>query len=136
LPRQEVLHANQFGIAEADLGRFDTLGPGYLDAASEVVDGKAMSRFRRYALYYAPPLDAAWTATATAWLGWDVNTGEKIEHPAWPGLPLSLPEITKSPRKYGLHATVKPPFFLREGRSAEELTTACEELCQKLAPVR
>ena len=37
--------------------------------------------FARYALYFAPPADADWTQWASAWLGWDMETGQPLPHP-------------------------------------------------------
>ena len=92
-------------------------------------------RFTRYALYYVPPSDAAWAGFATRWLGWDMVAGEGVAHPTLTGLPLSPGEITQSPRKYGLHGTIKPPFRLADNMQQRDLETACEQLCLTLAPV-
>lgn len=92
-------------------------------------------QFRRYALYYLPPADAAWAQAATAWLGWDALTGQEVAHPDLPGLPISLAKITQTPRKYGLHATIKPPFVLADGSGVEALETACAAVCADLPPV-
>ncbi|MEP5212055.1 DUF1045 domain-containing protein [Sulfitobacter pontiacus] len=89
--------------------------------------------FTRYAIYYAPPADAAWSNFGASWLGWDIETGTEVAHPACPGLDVA--EITATPRKYGLHATVKPPMRLAEGQTAEALHVACEGLAAKQAPV-
>lgn len=92
-------------------------------------------KFRRYALYYLPPEGNDWTATATAWLGWDITAGRLALHPDIPDLPLPVEIITRTPRKYGLHATIKPPFFLADGCDATALTSACQSLCDRLGPV-
>lgn len=89
--------------------------------------------FSRYALYYAPPEHADWTRLATSWLGWDMTAGAEVAHPDAPGIDVG--EITARPRKYGLHATMKPPFRLAEGRSFAELEAATAELCTRLKPV-
>ncbi|PCH66218.1 MAG: phosphonate metabolism protein [Rhodobacteraceae bacterium] len=86
--------------------------------------------FTRYALYYAPPADTGWTRFATSWLGWDMQAGKMRDHPTLPDLPLAIGEITAAPRKYGLHATIKPPFHLAPGTSRATLENACAELCQ------
>ena len=92
--------------------------------------------FQRYAIYYAPPADAAWARFATGWLGWDMETGTEAPHPQVAGLPLPVGEITATPRKYGLHATIKPPFRLARGTTRAELEDACAALCDRLAPLR
>ncbi|MEX0286514.1 MAG: DUF1045 domain-containing protein [Paracoccaceae bacterium] len=93
-------------------------------------------KFNRYALYYVPPANSDWGAWATAWLGWDAAQGAEVAHPDVPGLPLPISDITQTPRKYGLHATIKPPMRLADGHSAEDLADACATLCAGLNPVR
>lgn len=91
--------------------------------------------FKRYAIYYAPPAEADWSRFATRWLGWDMETGAEAAHPQVAGLPLPVAEITATPRKYGLHATIKPPFRLAGGMTRAGLETACADLCATLAPL-
>lgn len=92
--------------------------------------------FQRYAIYYAPAADAGWSRFATGWLGWDMECGAEVAHPQVEGLPLPVGEITATPRKYGVHATIKPPFRLAEGKTRAELEAACAALCATLAPLR
>ena len=70
-----------------------------------------MTHYSRYAVYYAPAPGPFAEFTAR-WLGWDAATGTEREHPEVPGLPLPVAEITATPRKYGFHGTLKPPFRL------------------------
>ncbi|MEL7254447.1 MAG: DUF1045 domain-containing protein [Pseudomonadota bacterium] len=79
--------------------------------------------FKRYAVYYAPP-PGPLAEFGAAWLGWDMERGAAVAHPDLPGLPLPVEEITATPRKYGFHATLKPPFRLAEGRTEAELVEA------------
>jgi hypothetical protein len=53
------------------------------------------------------------------------------------GTPLDTPEetVTKRPRKYGFHGTIKPPFFLANGKGIDALTATCATLCAQLTPV-
>ncbi|MFT7593005.1 MAG: putative phosphonate metabolism protein [Paracoccaceae bacterium] len=88
--------------------------------------------FTRYAIYYAPPADAPWVQFATRWLGWDMVTGCDCDHP---DLPLPIADITATPRKYGLHGTIKAPFHLTDGCSRADLEAACDALCATLAQV-
>ena len=92
--------------------------------------------FKRYALYFVPPADAAWSRFATGWLGWDMEAGTPVPHPEIPGLPLPVSAITETPRRYGLHATIKPPFRLAEGATRAQLESACAGLCAGMAPLR
>jgi len=66
------------------------------------------------------------------WLGWDVLSGEPVEHP---DLPLPVDQITATPRKYGFHGTIKPPFALANGTTQAELREAARDLCATLSPV-
>ncbi|MGR3374588.1 DUF1045 domain-containing protein [Pseudooceanicola nanhaiensis] len=93
-----------------------------------------MQDHRRFALYYlCPPGPLA--DFGAAWLGWDVAEGRAVAHPDIAGLPEPAAEITATPRKYGFHGTIKPPFRLSEGRSAEGLLAEARALCARLAPV-
>ena len=94
--------------------------------------------FTRYAIYYAPPADAAWGEFATSWLGWDMQAGQVVDQPevTSPDLTgLDLAAITQVPRKYGLHATLKPPMRLAQGCNLADLQAACEALAAQQAPV-
>jgi hypothetical protein len=51
------------------------------------------------------------------------------------GLPRPVAEMTETPRKYGFHGTIKPPFALAPGRTLAELEHAAGALCARLAPV-
>lgn len=94
--------------------------------------------FTRYAIYFAPPTEAAWGKFATSWLGWDMESGTPATQPEIPGLNitgLDLAAITQVPRKYGLHATMKPPMRLADGQNLEALRLACADLAARQAPV-
>lgn len=89
---------------------------------------------QRYAIYYAPaPGDFAdFTAR---WLGWDAALGRPVDHPDVAGLPLPVASLTETPRKYGFHGTIKPPFHLAPGTDAAGLQAAVAALAARLAPV-
>lgn len=65
-----------------------------------------------------------------SWLGWDIVKGAEARQPDLPG----LHDITMTPRKYGFHGTLKPPFRLKQGQSVEDLETAISEMAETLAP--
>ncbi len=90
--------------------------------------------FARYAIYYTPP-PGAFAEFGAAWLGWDIAAGQARAHPAVRGLPLSLAEITEAPRRYGFHATLKPPFRLAGGLDEDQLFHALAALAAQLSPV-
>lgn len=69
----------------------------------------------RYAIYFAPLQGSELERLCSAILGRSVSTGTALEQPAIPGIkPARMAELTASPRHYGLHATLKPPFFLAD----------------------
>ncbi|MEM6594237.1 MAG: DUF1045 domain-containing protein [Pseudomonadota bacterium] len=77
--------------------------------------------YARFAIYYVPPKGPLAEFGAT-WLGWDVLAGLEAHQYDLPG----LHDITMTPRKYGFHGTLKPPFKLKGGQtqSGLELATA------------
>jgi len=93
-----------------------------------------MTDFHRYAIYWAPEAGQLADLTA-AWLGWDAAAGRHLPHPQLVGLPRTAAELTETPRKYGFHGTIKPPFRLAPGRTAEGLHRAAADLCAALPPV-
>lgn len=89
---------------------------------------------KRYAIYAAPapgPLAKA----AAAWLGWDPEAGRTAPHSDLPGLRWPLAELTAAARKYGFHGTLKAPFRLAEGVTADDLAEAVAALAHQLAPI-
>jgi putative phosphonate metabolism protein len=87
--------------------------------------------FTRYAIYYTP--DGALAEAGAAWLGWDVAQGSAASHPDVSGIDLAT--LTDTPRKYGFHGTLKPPFVLRSGTSPDQLRKALADFCAARAPV-
>ena len=79
----------------------------------------------RYAIYFAPAENTDIWRFGINWLGRDPVSGAALPQPDVPGLlPEALAAATESPRNYGFHATLKPPFHLADGRSADELRAA------------
>ena len=62
----------------------------------------------RVAIYWAPELDDPLHKAGSTWLGRDAETAAPVAQPSIPG----LADITADPRRYGLHATLKPPFHM------------------------
>ncbi|WP_254796852.1 DUF1045 domain-containing protein [Sulfitobacter albidus] len=85
--------------------------------------------YRRYAIYATP--DGKFAQLGAAWLGWDMHAGRAVAHP--PDLDLS--GATERPRRYGLHATLKPPMRLAPGSDAEGLSRAARALAADLPPI-
>ena len=91
-------------------------------------------QFTRYAVYYTPPA-GAFAAFGAAWLGWDAMKGVPVAHPEVAGLPAPVSEITETPRQYGLHATMKPPFRLAQDQDEAALRAAFTRFCTEAQPV-
>lgn len=89
--------------------------------------------FRRYAIYHTP--QGALGRFGADWLGWDLERGQPTTPPDIDGLPAPWDDITGTPRKYGFHATVKPPFRLAEGCTQADLVAAFTAHCANTAPV-
>lgn len=80
---------------------------------------------RRFAIYFAPPPESALATLGADLLGRDPATGEGRPQPRLDGIdPDRFRAITADARHYGFHATLKAPFPLAEGVSAEALHQA------------
>jgi len=89
--------------------------------------------FTRYAIFHTPT--GALGNFGAAWLGWDSARGVAPDAPDVQGLPLARNRLTRKPRKYGFHATLKPPFCLAPGQSQAALETALERFSATRPPV-
>ncbi|MEN0079754.1 MAG: DUF1045 domain-containing protein [Pseudomonadota bacterium] len=89
--------------------------------------------FARYGVYFTAK--GALAEFGAAWLGWDVAAGCARPHPPVDGLPVPVAELTETPRRYGFHATLKPPFRLRDPETAEALGDALSEVAAGVEPV-
>jgi putative phosphonate metabolism protein len=91
-----------------------------------------MTAFRRHAVYYTPP-PGAFADFGAGWLGWDVATGARAARMVEVE---GAEEITATPRRYGFHATLKPPFRLGEGRTVAELQAAVAKVAAATPAIR
>jgi putative phosphonate metabolism protein len=85
----------------------------------------------RYAIYFVPAAQSALYRFGAALLGYDCYTGKEIGFPEV--LPLPEPmwrELTREPRRYGFHATLKAPFRLADGADETELVEAFHAFCR------
>ena len=79
----------------------------------------------RYAIYFAPEQHSSLWQLGSSAMGYDAATGLDVnfpDHPLFRGE--DALRLTDEPRKYGFHATLKAPFFLRDGVSEEDLLSA------------
>jgi putative phosphonate metabolism protein len=83
----------------------------------------------RYAVYFAPAESSALWQAGCGWLGRDARTGARLAQPTVDGWSAAeIERLTASPRMYGFHATLKPPFHLAEGYTVQQLTQAMQRL--------
>jgi putative phosphonate metabolism protein len=68
----------------------------------------------RFAIYFVPARESALYRFGAAVLGYDGYSGEPVAHPTDLGVSdAAWDELTREPRTYGFHATLKAPFRLR-----------------------
>lgn len=87
-----------------------------------------MTPYRRYAVYHLP--EGALGAFGAGWLGRNVRRGEECARLDVEGLAAA----TARPRRYGFHATLKPPFALASGCTENSLRAAFQALAEALTP--
>lgn len=92
-------------------------------------------QYRRYAIYFTPA-DPDLARFGAEWLGWDIAAGHSVVQPQPDGLPAAREAITEAPRRYGFHATIKPPFRLAPGQTAAALDAALARLAAQMPPIR
>ncbi len=89
----------------------------------------------RYAVYFAPSEDSDLWRFGSGWIGRDAVTGAETGASAPVGLDSGRwQEITASPRHYGFHATLKPPFALAEGTDEGGLARAAAAFAATYPP--
>ena len=84
-----------------------------------------MANYPRYAIYFAPESGSVLDRFGAGLLGYDAHQGADVPFPLGAGLPAEWREMTQDPRKYGFHATLKPPMALALGKGENELMAAC-----------
>lgn len=89
-----------------------------------------MTQAHRYAVYLAPV--GPWRDLGGQWLGRCADTGAPLP-PSTDADPRQR-AWTQAPRRYGLHATLKPPFRLRDDTTADALDHAMHALATRQQP--
>ncbi|MBC7500926.1 MAG: phosphonate metabolism protein/1,5-bisphosphokinase (PRPP-forming) PhnN [Herminiimonas sp.] len=90
----------------------------------------------RYALYFAPADDSPWWSAGCRWLGRDASSGAEYPQRAIAGVSVPmLAKLTTDARRYGLHATLKPPFRLAEGFSEAHLVAMAHAFAAVQTPI-
>jgi putative phosphonate metabolism protein len=86
---------------------------------------RAIVRLMRYAIYFVPTADDPLWDFANRWLGRDPETGAVFDCDA---------AVVGDPRRYGFHATLKPPFALAPGKTEADLVAALVDFARRTAP--
>src|ERR1700754_1780843 len=90
----------------------------------------------RYAIYYTPAPGSALDRFGAHLLGYDALSGEELRFPD--SIEQTVPdwrELTRDPRKYGFHATLKAPHSLAPGKTEAELLAACAAFARTPRPI-
>jgi hypothetical protein len=89
----------------------------------------------RVAVFFTPPPEHPLTRAAALWLGRDAFTGAALSPDGESELSVDeVVQLTSEPRRYGFHATLKPPFRLADGYRIEEVDDALKAATAGLAP--
>ena len=91
----------------------------------------------RYALYYAPDPGSALWRFGSSWLGRCAASGNVLAQPRFGGLdPAAFASATAAPRRYGFHATLKPPFRLAGNSTRAQLAQSLDRFCARQTAIR
>jgi putative phosphonate metabolism protein len=86
----------------------------------------------RYAIYWVPETGSALAKIGEHWLGREAGTDRLLPRQKFHGFDdRELAAITAEPRRYGLHATLKPPFRLATEVTPLMLETAVSAFAQQ-----
>lgn len=92
---------------------------------------------KRYAIYYVPGAKTPLATFGAQWLGRDVTANKAVAQPDVPGINAArLSEMTASARRYGFHATLKPPFHLAKNFDLEMLDEGLEAFAAAHRPFK
>lgn len=90
----------------------------------------------RFALYFAPPPESRWWRFGCDWLGRDARTDRLLPQPLIDGVPpAELARLTAAPRRYGFHATLRPPMRLRDDCTRAAFVAALGAYCRNEVPI-
>ncbi len=86
----------------------------------------------RYAIYFSPPAKSPLARLGAAWLGRDCDSGQALSPPLLAGLSAEQQaQVTELPRRYGFHATLKPPFYLAPGATLNDVRLSLHALATR-----
>jgi len=89
----------------------------------------------RYAIYFAPSESSLLWQRGSLWLGRDARSGNLLSPPRFRGIdPEQLADVTRTPRHYGFHATIIPPFRLKEPITEAHLLETLADFTSRQQP--
>lgn len=87
----------------------------------------------RYAVYFSPKKSSGWHDFGAPWLGRNEFDNQPLPQPALEEIEAKqLESLTRVPRRYGFHATLKAPFRLGAGIELPELKSRMAALASNL----
>ena len=87
-------------------------------------------------MYFVPEPGTALAKLGSALLGRDSETGHRVAQPSFPGFSQKkLHTLTVDARRYGLHATLKAPFFLKQGMREDDLLRFADDFVVGRQPI-
>jgi putative phosphonate metabolism protein len=95
-----------------------------------------MTGFPRYAIYYVSMPGGALDRFGAQLLGYDALNGDQLPFPD--DVVQLVPDwrdLTRDPRKYGFHATLKAPLPLAPGKTEAGLLATCERFAGTPRPI-
>jgi putative phosphonate metabolism protein len=95
-----------------------------------------MASYPRYAIYYVSAPGSDLDRFGAQLLGYDALGGADLPFPD--DILQTVPDwrdLTRDPRKYGFHATLKAPLALAPGKTEAELLAACETFAGTPRPI-
>jgi putative phosphonate metabolism protein len=95
-----------------------------------------MASYPRYAIYFVPAPGSDLDRFGAGLLGYDAFGGNDLPFPDH--ITQAVPDwrdLTRDPRTYGFHATLKAPFALMPGSGEAELIAACKTFASTAGPI-
>jgi putative phosphonate metabolism protein len=85
----------------------------------------------RYAIYFVPAAQTQLYRYGSSILGYDCYSGRSVAFPEEAGGgAVNWNELTKEPRRYGFHATLKAPFHLLPSQREQQLVSAVQNFAR------
>ena len=91
-----------------------------------------LARYPRYALYFVPDRNSALYRFGAGLLGYDAFSGNALPFAQFADSVADWPDLTREPRGYGFHATLKAPFALAADTTEAGLIAACDAFARSI----